>query len=206
MPTKKIADGIRRYRKEVHAQHQQLFSGLAAGQHPEVLLITCSDSRIDPALITQTLPGDLFVVRNAGNLVGTYGPEGDAQAGTIEYAVKALGVRHIVVCGHAHCGAMAAVLDPASVESLPAVAAWLKSAGPERAPGADVTLDKQVRFNVIRQLEQLRTHPAVREAEAGGKLKLHGWVYDFESGEIVKLDSESGEFLPIVAAGRDAAA
>lgn len=206
MPTKKITDGFRRYREKVHQQHQSLFSELAAGQNPEVLLITCSDSRIDPALITQTLPGDLFVVRNAGNLVGAFGSNGDAQAGTIEYAVKALGVKHVVICGHSQCGAMAAVLDPDSVRALPAVAAWIEKAGPGRVPGDDTTLDDQVRFNVIRQLDDLRTHPSVRQAEEAGDLTLHGWVYDFAAGEIFVLRQDTGEFLPFDTAGRGAVA
>lgn len=200
MPTRRIADGIRKFSTQVHAEHEQLFANLVGGQSPEVMLITCSDSRIDPAMVTQTLPGELFVLRNAGNIVGSYDTDGDAQAGAIEFAIKALGVKHIVVCGHTHCGAMGAVLDPASVDALPAVAAWLRKAGPRRAPGAAPSVDDQVRFNVVEQLDNLRTHPAVHEAESNSNLKLHGWVYDFASGEVAELRPRSGEFVTMKAA------
>ncbi len=199
MPTKAIHDGIRKFRNEVYPAHESLFHELGHGQQPEVLLITCSDSRIDPALVTQTLPGDLFVIRNAGNLVGKYDTAGDAQAGTIEYAVKALGIKHIVVCGHSHCGAMAAVLDPDSVTELPAVAAWLSKAGPSRISDDSPSIDDQVCSNVAEQLENLRTHPSVKQAEADGTLKLHGWTYDFVSGTIRELCSQSGEFKSLEA-------
>lgn len=198
MPKKSIIEGIRKFRSEIFPEHQELFDHLKSGQKPEVLLITCSDSRVDPALITQTLPGELFVIRNAGNLIGTYGPQGTAEEGTIEYAVKVLGVKHIVVCGHSECGAMGAVLAPESLSELPAVAAWLAKAGPEKAPGEDITLADQVRFNVNKQIENLLTHPAVKDAERKGALSLHGWVYDFGSGEVSEMDPGSGSFSPLV--------
>jgi carbonic anhydrase len=201
MPTTKIAKGIQEFRNEVYPRHEGLFRELEGGQQPEVLLITCSDSRIDPALVTQTLPGDLFVIRNAGNLVGRYDPAGDAQAGTIEYAVKALGVKHIVVCGHEHCGAMSAVLAPESLGELPAVEAWLRRSGPERVAGDSPTVAEQVRSNVIQQIDNLRTHPAVREAEGEGALSLHGWVYDFVSGEIRAFDRSRGTFAGLGTTG-----
>ena len=126
-----IYAGIRAFQKQVYPEKAELFQELAGGQKPGLLLITCSDSRIDPALITQTEPGEVFVIRNAGNIVPPWG-EGTAsgEAGTIEYAIEALGVQHIAVCGHSHCGAMAAVRNPSSAEGLPAVSSWLRFGEP----------------------------------------------------------------------------
>jgi len=111
----RVKDGFQEYRREVHSKHDDLFRSLEKGQSPETLMITCSDSRIDPALVTQTKPGELFVIRTAGNLVPLYTMAPSSEAATIEYAVAALKVKHIVVGGHSHCGAMAAVLDPGPV-------------------------------------------------------------------------------------------
>jgi len=197
MPTRKIVDGFRQFREKVFPQHAQRFNELSDGQQPEALMITCSDSRIDPALLTQTLPGDLFVLRNAGNIVGRYDPAGDGRAGTIEYAVKALKVKHIVVCGHDRCGAMAAVIDPSGLSELPAVEAWIRRHGPGRVDGDQPTVADQVRFNVARQLENLRTHPAVLQAEKDGSVELHGWVYDFVSGTIQEFQADSGAFVAL---------
>lgn len=198
----KIRDGIRRFQQEVHPAHRSLFETLAGGQNPEALWITCSDSRVDPALITQALPGDLFVLRNAGNLVPPYGRGSGSEAATVEYAIRGLGVRHIVVCGHSRCGAMAAVLDPDSAAGMPAVQACLDSAGPPRLTGPEATLENQVRRNVTQQLEHLRTHPAVRDAVERGELALHGWVYDFVAGRIDVLRGDSGEFVPLTDVAR----
>jgi len=194
MPTKKIIDGIKKFRSDVYPKHKPLFGELGSGQSPEVLLITCSDSRISPELVTQALPGELFVIRNAGNLVERSGAPGTAGGGTIEYAVKALKVKHIVVCGHSHCGAMAGVLNPESLTELPAVAAWLADAGPAKVDSEEPTNEEQVRFNVVEQLDNLRSHPSVHEAEANGALELHAWVYDFVHGSIQSYDAKSQQF------------
>ena len=187
----KLTKGIQSFCDDVYPEHKGLFESLRDGQSPEVLLITCSDSRIVPSLVTQTLPGDLFIVRNAGNLVTTYGPHGTAEEAAIEYGVKALGVKHIVVCGHEKCGAMAALLQEGSTAELPAVEAWLKRAAPEGPVAPDASLSDQVAANVKRQLENLRTHPSVAEAEACGNLQLHGWVYDFVTGKLTVLDGDA---------------
>src|SRR6185503_1793507 len=123
-----LVAGVHRFRHEVFRQQRELFERLAHGQEPQSLFITCSDSRIDPNLITHTSPGDLFVLRNAGNLIPAYGTTSGGEVATIEFAIMALGVRDIVVCGHSHCGAMKGVLNPASVAEMPAVAEWLKHA------------------------------------------------------------------------------
>lgn len=194
---KKLIDGVRAFQSDAYESHRPLFEQLAGGQKPEVMLITCSDSRIDPALITQTLPGDIFVLRNAGNIVPSFEKGPSAEAATIEFAILGLGVKHIVVCGHDRCGAMGAVLDPSSTAELPALRAWLETAGPRRVAGEATGLD-QVHAGVKEQLENLRTHPAVRDAEFRGALELHGWVYDFVTGTIQVLRPETGKFVDLV--------
>lgn len=200
--TQRLSDGVRTFRTTEFPKRQQQFAELATGQAPHTLFITCSDSRIDPSLITQSEPGEIFVIRNAGNLVPAHAEEpAGGEAATLEYAVVALGVRDIVVCGHSHCGAMAGLLAPASLQNLPGVASWLRHAEPTRervqaAPHATEGRDA-VRVNVAVQIEHLRSYAFVREAEAEGKLALHGWVYVFESGEILQLQAD-GTFSPLL--------
>jgi carbonic anhydrase len=189
----KIYRGVRRFQSEVFPDHRDHFAALGAGQAPRLLLITCADSRIDPALLTQTQPGELFVIRNAGNLVAPYGAFASGEAATIEYGIRALGIQHVAVCGHTHCGAMAALREPESAAGLPAVEAWLEYGKPalereEAIEGFEAPLTRTVAANVLAQLDHLRTHPSVAEAEASGDLTLHGWVYDFEAGRIFVSD------------------
>ncbi len=180
------------------------------------LFITCSDSRIDPNLLTQTEPGELFILRNAGNIVPAYGSHIGGEAATIEYAVCALNVKDIIVCGHSHCGAMGALLHPEQTDELPAVRQWLTHAEAtsriirenyqhisEEAPRLTATVEE----NVLVQLEHLRTHPSVASALVRGDLKLHGWVYKIETGQVFAFDADERQFLPIErVAGRPGAA
>lgn len=202
----KLIDGIHRFKREQFSEDQRLFETLVEGQHPLALFITCSDSRIDPTLLTQTKPGELFIQRTAGNIVPPYGSVQGGEAATIEYAVSVLNVRDIVICGHSHCGAMAGLLDPDSIEKLPAVKAYLQHAEATRRivdenyehlsdPTNRLTLT--VEENVLVQLESLRTHPSVAAAVGRGELKLHGWVYKFETGEVFTFDPEEGQFMPL---------
>jgi carbonic anhydrase len=199
----KLVEGIHHFQREVFATHQELFSRLQERQAPETLFITCSDSRINPNLITQTLPGELFILRNAGNLVPAYDTHVGGDAATIEFAVAALNVKDIIVCGHSGCGAMHALLHPERLEALPACAAWLKHADKTRAiiegNYAHLTEDAPrltatVEENVLVQLEHLRTHPTVAAGMAEGRLHLHGWVYKIETGEVFAYDAASGQF------------
>ena len=119
-----IVDGFKRFRHEVFPQQEELFKKLATAQNPRAMFITCADSRVVPELITQSSPGDLFVNRNVGNVVPAYGQMMGGVSTAIEYAVMALGVQHIVICGHSDCGAMKAVLNPASLETMPTVKPW----------------------------------------------------------------------------------
>jgi carbonic anhydrase len=199
----RILTGIRAFRDAVHPGMRPLFQQLEEGQQPELLLITCSDSRIDTGLLTQTQPGEVFVIRNAGNLVAPWGRSGGGEAATVEYAVKVLGVPHIAVCGHTHCGAMAALRDPASASGLPAVARWLEHGRPalERSARFDRDADpllETVGANVLTQLDHLRTYPCVAEAEAQGELELHAWVYDFGKGDVL-VAGPDGAFRSLAA-------
>ena len=210
----KLVQGLHDFQENVFTSKREMFERLSRGQHPEVLFITCSDSRINPNLITQTEPGELFIIRNAGNLIPAYGATNGGEGATVEYAVAALGVKDIVVCGHSHCGAMHGLLNPEAVTELPAVAAWLKQAETTRrimkdnyqnlegAPLLTATIEE----NVLVQLENLRTHPSVAAKMARGELRLHAWVYKIETGEVFAYESERGQFLPLAMVPRDAVA
>ena len=202
----KLVDGIHRFQKDVFATQSRFFERLADGQKPLALFITCSDSRIDPNMLTQTRPGELFIMRNAGNIVPPYGASSCGEAATIEYAVAVLGVRDIVVCGHSHCGAMNALLHPEQVADLPAVKNWLAHAeATARIIKENYThlSDDQARVtatveeNVLVQLENLRTHPSVLAAMNRKELQVHGWVYKFETGQVFAYDPEQGQFNSI---------
>jgi carbonic anhydrase len=200
-----LVAGVHRFKHEVFRKQKELFERLSQGQEPQTLFITCSDSRIDPNLITHTAPGDLFVLRNAGNLVPAYGATSGGEVATIEFAVTGLEVRDIVVCGHAHCGAMKGLLHPEYVAEMPAVAEWLKHAEATRRIirskyshlSGEELLDAAIEENVLMQLENLQTHPAVAVALAEEKLKLHAWVYDIASGEVFAYDETAQQFVTL---------
>ncbi|MNJ55413.1 Carbonic anhydrase 1 [compost metagenome] len=171
------------------------------------MFITCADSRIVPELITQSSPGDLFVTRNVGNVVPPYGQMNGGVSSAIEYAVLALGVHHIIICGHSDCGAMRAVLNPQSLTKMPTVSAWLRHAEVARTVvenncscGSEhETMQVLTKENVIAQLHHLRTHPSVASRLAAGELYIHGWVYDIETSKIEAYDAASDTFLPLAA-------
>ncbi|WP_224372595.1 carbonic anhydrase [Hyalangium versicolor] len=203
----KLIEGLHRFQSEVFGPHRELFAKLAKGQSPEVMFITCSDSRINPALITQTRPGDLFVLRNAGNIVPAYSQGSQGEAASIEFALVGLKVQHIVVCGHSGCGAMKGLLDPKALEPLPVMKEWLKNAqNTQRIMKenyqhlhGDALVTATAEENVLVQLENLRTHPAVRERLDNRTLTLHGWVYKLETGQVFNYEPVSGQFVPLVA-------
>ncbi len=207
---KRLLKGVDNFKRNGFPQREKLFRQLSQGQTPLALFITCSDSRVDPSLITNTEPGEIFVLRNAGNLVSSNG-KSLGEAATIEYAVKVLAVPDIVICGHTQCGAMAALLNPASCADLPAVTAWLASEQPridalrrEHSNLADEPLlDLVVQENVIAQLAALREHPSVRERLENESLQLHGWVYSIASGEVTVFDPALRGFIsPDIALSR----
>jgi carbonic anhydrase len=201
----KLIRGVHHFQDTIFRSHQALFERLAKGQQPETLFITCSDSRINPNLITHTQPGELFILRNAGNIVPPYGASHGGESATIEYAVTALGVKDIILCGHSHCGAMQGLLNLDSLRDMPAVVTWLRHAESTRRIMRENYADKTgaallrntVKENVLVQIENLRTHPAVAVGLARGTLKLHGWVYHIETGEVFAYDPQLQQFLTV---------
>jgi carbonic anhydrase len=196
--------GVRTFQREVYPHSRELFEQLATGQSPEALVITCSDSRVDPVMITQARPGQLFELRNAGNLVPRYSPHVGGVTATIEFAVVALKVPNIIVCGHSECGAMAGLLKPDLLREMPRVAEWLKHAQTVREAMSTAgqldrpdALQRAVEANVIVQLDHLRTHPAVAEALGAGRIRLHGWVYHIATGEVTSYNADWREFVPV---------
>ena len=192
------------FEKKVFEDSKALYSKLATqGQSPKALMISCADSRIVPEQIMQAQPGDLFVCRNAGNIVPPYATQNGGVTSTVEYAVLALGIRDIIVCGHSDCGAMKGLAgDPAKLESMPNVVAWLRHGTAARqvvdSSYAELEDGDRVRAisleNVVAQLAHLRTHPAVAAGLARGEIALHGWFVDIHNGQMLALNGETGRF------------
>lgn len=204
----KLVQGLHQFLSHQFSSQRELFERLATGQSPDALFITCSDSRINPNLITQTDPGELFILRNAGNIVPPYGEANGGEAATIEYAINALKVKDIIICGHSHCGAMKGLINTEALLELPATAAWLRHAEATwnilidkyRDRTGEALLEATVEENVLVQLENLRTHPSVQAAIDAGKLKLHGWVYTIETGTVFAYDPKEEQFLTVAEA------
>ncbi|MEU3524098.1 carbonic anhydrase [Streptomyces sp. NPDC038707] len=167
-------------------QRPEEFAKLAEGQSPQVLFITCSDSRVVPALITGARPGELFELRTAGNIVPPHASEHPtSEAATIEYAVEVLGVRDIVVCGHSHCGAVGALVRGEDLTAVPAVRDWLVSATPRPSGKAeDPEVAEGVQSHVLTQLLRLRSYPCVERKLAEGEVTLHAWYYEVHTGTV----------------------
>ena len=203
---KEIIEGFLKFQKNAFPERVKLFKNLASQQSPRALFISCSDSRLVPELVTQREPGDLFVIRNAGNIVPSYGPEPGGVSASVEYAVAALKVNDIVICGHSDCGAMTAVATCQCLDHMPAVSSWLRYADSARIVNearqhADqpAKIAAMVRENVLAQLANIQTHPSVRLALEEGRVTLHGWVYDIESGGIDAFDGSIGRFVSLAA-------
>ncbi len=202
----KLLKGALTFRRHVFTAYRQLFERLADGQEPEALFITCSDSRVVPNLITSTDPGDLFVVRNIGNIVPPANPsdQDNAEASALEYALNVLKVGHIVICGHSGCGAMKAALGTID-DKMPHVRMWLRhteSAKKLLEAYTDVTepqarADLLSEINVLVQLKHLKTHPLVQEKLDDGSLHLHAWFFEIDSAQLYTYDPIEEEFVPI---------
>lgn len=201
----RFALGVIKFQREVFPEKQELFERLSTGQSPEALFITCSDSRIETAMITQTDPGELFICRNAGNIVPPHSNETGAMTASIEFAIGALQIPHIVICGHTECGAMKGAMNRAGLTSLPHVREWLGytqgAVDITEALGADLDPEAKMRMlleqNVILQLQHLKTHPTVAVAMARKAVTLHGWVYDIKTGEVCAYDEASERWVPV---------
>ena len=205
-----LKDGVRRFQVEVYPQQAEIFAqAVSERQSPHTLFITCADSRIDPIAITNSSTGEIFVARNIGNMVPAYGEMLGGVSAVIEFAVTSLGVRHIVVCGHTHCGAMHALLDPKSIEGMPTVKSWLRNAHaalsvaetlhtrasgkPTERPLIDVLTEQ----NVLLQMQHLKTHPSVAGAIARDELTTSGWIYSIGTGEVRIAADGQRTFTPI---------
>ena len=195
-----LTRGVLRFEKNIYPERKEFFDKLIARQYPRALFITCADSRVVPNMITDSEPGDLFTIRNAGNIVPPYGEALGGVSASIEYAVMALGVKHIIICGHTDCGAMKAVWHPESAEELKCVKNWLVNGkdARKRAMAKKLPEERQLQEiterNVVVQLEHLRTYPSVARALAAGKLEIAGWVYDIEHGKVLEYHAEGDEF------------
>ncbi|AOJ64841.1 carbonic anhydrase [Burkholderia ubonensis] len=201
---KDIIEGFLQFQRDAFPKRAELFKDLATRQNPRALFISCSDSRLVPELVTQREPGDLFVIRNAGNIVPSYGPEPGGVSASVEYAVAALRVSDIVICGHSDCGAMTAIATCKCMDHMPAVGSWLRYADSARVVNEARThesehhrVDAMVRENVIAQLANIQTHPSVRLALDEERVALHGWIYDIESGRIDALDGATRKFVSL---------
>lgn len=201
----KLIEGVHRFHSETFRNHRELFARLANGQHPQALFVTCCDSRINPNLITQTDPGELFIVRNVGNIIPPYGTSGSAEDAAIEYSLDALGIEDIIVCGHTGCGAMQGLLDVGQTDHLPSVRNWLRHAAATRRIVDELykhlqgenLLTLTAEENVLVQLENLRTHPAVAVGLASGRVKLHAWMYKIATGQVFAYDAQRGQFVDL---------
>lgn len=203
----KLKEGIRRFRTQVYPLHREAYTKAETEpQKPHTLIVACADSRIQPERITQSDPGELFVTRNIGNMVPTYGEMMGGVSAVLEYAVSALKVQHVVICGHTDCGAMKALMNPDQLEQMPTVRRWLRNAEAAMSVAREVesqddflmSLTKQ---NVLMQMTHAKTHPSVAGAIARGELVLSGWVYEIGSGNVLIYDDTKHVFEPVVAEG-----
>ncbi|NOX94875.1 MAG: carbonic anhydrase [Alphaproteobacteria bacterium] len=200
----KFVDGVMRFQTHIFPAKKALFEALSDGQSPEALFITCSDSRIETGMLTQSEPGELFVCRNVGNIVPPHTEHTGGVTASLEFAAAVLKVPHIVICGHTGCGAMEAAIGTQSLSELPHVRHWLKftdkavkiveqtGQGKSAAEKQDMLTEQ----NVILQLEHLKTHPTVAERLKTGALTLHGWVYHITTGDVQVFDTQKDAFVP----------
>jgi carbonic anhydrase len=203
----RLKDGVRRFQAEVHAEKAEEYHRAATTpQRPHTLMVACADSRVDVEAITSSGPGEVFVMRNIGNMVPAYGEMLGGVSAVIEYAVSALRVKHVVICGHSDCGAMKALLQPASTDNMPTVKSWLTNGHaalrvadtlgrPDDRPSERIR--RLTEENVLMQVAHLKTHPSVAGALARGELTISGWVYEIGTGEVRIAEDGSRTFAPV---------
>jgi carbonic anhydrase len=213
---KKLLRGIVEFRRKVRPAVRETFARLALGQSPDALLIACSDSRVVPNLFASTEPGDLFVIRNPGNIISPCGADGrsvsdESEAAAIEFSTLALDVRDIIVCGHSECGAMRMLWQEEKNALAPHLHAWLRHAGGAlrevreggRLGGKLAPHNQLSQVNVLRQLDHLRTYPIVRERLEARRLRLHAWWFDIAEAEVLSYDEQASRFVVIDEAEAD---
>jgi carbonic anhydrase len=202
----RLLAGVRRFQRDAYPRREAEYRRVTReGQKPHALFITCADSRIDPELITQSGPGDIFVCRNIGNLVPAYGEALGATSAIVEYAIAGLQISHVVVCGHTDCGGMIGLLHPEKVTNLPVVKSWLGHAEAalstvlyrQTARDEHHALEELTEENVVLQMQHLRTHPSVAGRLAQGALALSGWVFDIEHGAVRVYDEDQRKFAAV---------
>ncbi len=206
----RLIEGVHRFQREQFGQYRSLFQKLSRqGQSPHTLFITCSDSRVLAELITQSQPGDLFVVKNVGNIVPPSTVSGDTNstAAAIEFAVQVLRVSDIVVCGHSQCGAVAALMaGGADRQIMPQLSRWLDLAAPVRRviekeyahlTGDAERLRAAEEENTLFALENLQTYPCVQDRLVDGSLRVHGWFFKIATADLFAYDPESKQFEPL---------
>ena len=196
-----LIEGLRRFRRESFPRFREHYQRLVEqGQRPSTLFVGCADSRVVPDLLTSSLPGELFVLRNVGNLVPPF--EQDAgfhgTSAGIEFATLMLEVKDIIVCGHSHCGAIRALFSPMRGDA-PHVTRWLELARPALADSepSEPALRRTEMRSIVLQLERLMSFPMVRDRVERAELCLHGWYYVIEKGQVLGLDTGSGDFVPL---------
>lgn len=203
---RRLLQGVGKFRREVYPKQREVYErAVRDGQHPHTLMLACADSRIDPILLTQSDPGEIFVARNIGNIVPAYGEMLGGVSAVIEYAVLALDVQNVVICGHTDCGAMKGLLDRKTVSGMPTVKTWLRNAEAAlsivqaKHPDlpAQAMIDELVETNVVLQLNHLRSHPSVAGKLAVGTLDVHGWIYDIATGMVRAYDEAEKRFTEI---------
>jgi len=207
---RKLIQGIVDFRKKVRPNYRETFAKLALGQSPDALLIACSDSRAAPNFFASTEPGDVFVIRNAGNIIAPCGDEGrslsdESEAAAIEFAILSLDVANIIVCGHSECGAMRMLADGKKDPRAPHLTDWLRHAKGglhDVEGGGDMARElpahnRVSQYNVLHQLRHLMTYPVVREQVNAGRLRLHGWWFDIAQAEVLAYDEERRKFVII---------
>lgn len=198
----RIARGVAKFQTEIYPSQREMFERLKRGQDPLALFVTCADSRVVPHLVTQTGPGEIFTERNPGNIVPPYAEFVGGVTAGVEYAMLAQKVPVIVICGHTDCGVMNALLHPEKVEGMPGVQKWMSHAFEARKQMlrefGDASEEEQMRhmteYNVLGQIENLKTHPSVRARLLKGEIEIRGWVYDIGDGSIWEASPETGRF------------
>lgn len=207
---KKLIQGIIEFRRTVQVGYREAFGKLATGQAPDALFIACSDSRVVPNTFASTNPGDLFVLRNVGNLVAPCGQHGvstsdESEAAAIEFAIMNLSVSYIIVCGHSECGAMKAIINNRNTIETPNLKNWLRHGEPavdrmRSGLSLDSTLtdhNQLSQLNVLLQIENIKTYPSVQKRLKEGTLSIHGWWFDIAKADVYAFDSKIKKFILI---------